>query len=282
MPSSLRPHGLQHSRLPCPSPSPGTCSNSCPLSQRCHPTISSCLTFSQAFWKVTDLRQRPVKVIWYHIPYHVIERAEPGLDMGERIGFTCMLSKRTPFETQGMEVGGRQCGEGWGCHQRLYESNLCEQKLDDYSITFSKFLSFGMISGDFGGANSCPDLGNLNDSVARGSLGARKPFQWLAVWQEVKVAAFSQLWPVLWHMPPGYLRRVSHFARIFHMFYLAWLSLQLCQMSRTHQGFPPSFLQSRSKQFQIELTLQTHSVIELWSKVRSTGHYKGAVWPTRR
>ena len=30
---SLRPHGLQHARLPCPSPSPGACSNSCPLSR---------------------------------------------------------------------------------------------------------------------------------------------------------------------------------------------------------------------------------------------------------
>ena len=39
--NSLRPHGLQHSRLPCPSLSHGVCSNSCPLSQRCHPTISS-------------------------------------------------------------------------------------------------------------------------------------------------------------------------------------------------------------------------------------------------
>ena len=38
---SLRPHGLQHGRLPCPSPTPGACSNSCPLSQWCHPTISS-------------------------------------------------------------------------------------------------------------------------------------------------------------------------------------------------------------------------------------------------
>ena len=38
----LRPQGLQHARLPCPSPgSPGVCSNSCPLSQRYHPTISS-------------------------------------------------------------------------------------------------------------------------------------------------------------------------------------------------------------------------------------------------
>ena len=31
--NSLRPHKLQHARLPCPSPSPGTCSNSCPLSR---------------------------------------------------------------------------------------------------------------------------------------------------------------------------------------------------------------------------------------------------------
>ena len=37
----LRPHGLQHARPPCPSPSPGVYSNSCPLSQWCHPTISS-------------------------------------------------------------------------------------------------------------------------------------------------------------------------------------------------------------------------------------------------
>ena len=32
-PDSLRPHELQHTRHPCPSPSPGACSNSCPLSQ---------------------------------------------------------------------------------------------------------------------------------------------------------------------------------------------------------------------------------------------------------
>ena len=36
-----RPHGLQHARLPCPSPTPKACSNPCPLSQWCHPTISS-------------------------------------------------------------------------------------------------------------------------------------------------------------------------------------------------------------------------------------------------
>ena len=38
---SLRPHGLQHTRLSCPSPTPRACSNSCPSNQWCHPTISS-------------------------------------------------------------------------------------------------------------------------------------------------------------------------------------------------------------------------------------------------
>ena len=42
MSDSLWSDGLQHARLPCPSPSPGVCSNSCPLNQWCHPTISSC------------------------------------------------------------------------------------------------------------------------------------------------------------------------------------------------------------------------------------------------
>ena len=41
MSGSLRPHGLQHTRLPCPSPTPWIYSNSCLLSRWCHPTISS-------------------------------------------------------------------------------------------------------------------------------------------------------------------------------------------------------------------------------------------------
>ena len=38
---SFRPHGLQHTRLSCPLPTPGACSNSCPSNRWCHPTISS-------------------------------------------------------------------------------------------------------------------------------------------------------------------------------------------------------------------------------------------------
>ena len=39
--NSLWPHEPQHARAPCPSPIPGVYTNSCPLSQWCHPTISS-------------------------------------------------------------------------------------------------------------------------------------------------------------------------------------------------------------------------------------------------
>ena len=47
----LRPHGLQHSRPPCPSPTPGVYPNSCPLSRQCYPTISSSvIPFSSCPW----------------------------------------------------------------------------------------------------------------------------------------------------------------------------------------------------------------------------------------
>ena len=47
---SLQPHGVQHARLPCPSPIPGVHSNSCPLCWWCHPTISSfVIPFSSCF-----------------------------------------------------------------------------------------------------------------------------------------------------------------------------------------------------------------------------------------
>ena len=50
MSNSLQSHGMQHTRLPCLSPTPGVYSNSCPLSQWCHPTISSSvIPFSSCF-----------------------------------------------------------------------------------------------------------------------------------------------------------------------------------------------------------------------------------------
>ena len=50
MSDSLRSHGLQQASLPCPSPTPWACSNSCPSNQWCHPTISlSVIPFSFCF-----------------------------------------------------------------------------------------------------------------------------------------------------------------------------------------------------------------------------------------
>ena len=57
---SLLSHGLQHARLPCPSPTPGAWSNSCPLSTWCHPTISSSvIPFSSCLQSFPAIRVFP-------------------------------------------------------------------------------------------------------------------------------------------------------------------------------------------------------------------------------
>ena len=58
---SLQHHGLQHTRLPCPSPFSGVCSNSCPLILWCHPTISSSVTpFPSCFQSLPALGSFPM------------------------------------------------------------------------------------------------------------------------------------------------------------------------------------------------------------------------------
>ena len=62
MSNSLRPHGLQHARLPCPTQTPGGCSNSCALNQWCHPTISSSvIPFSSCLQSFPALGSFPVR-----------------------------------------------------------------------------------------------------------------------------------------------------------------------------------------------------------------------------
>ena len=61
---SLWPHGLQHTRPPCPSPTPGVYSNSCPLSWWCHPTISySVVPFSSPLQSFSTSGSFPMR---YH------------------------------------------------------------------------------------------------------------------------------------------------------------------------------------------------------------------------
>ena len=61
MSDSLRPHGPQHARPPCPSPTPRVCSDSCPLNQWCHPTISfSVIPFSSCLQSFPALESFPM------------------------------------------------------------------------------------------------------------------------------------------------------------------------------------------------------------------------------
>ena len=65
MSNSLWPHELQHTRLPCPSLSPGICSNSCPLSWWCHPTVSSSVTpFSSCHLSLPASGSFPMGWLW--------------------------------------------------------------------------------------------------------------------------------------------------------------------------------------------------------------------------
>ena len=70
IPDSLRHHRLQHTRLPCPSPTPGACSNLCPLSWWCHPTISSSVTPSPPAF---NLSQHQCLFQWVSSSHQVLE-----------------------------------------------------------------------------------------------------------------------------------------------------------------------------------------------------------------
>ena len=66
MSNSLRQHGLQHARIPCPSPTPRACPNSCPLSWWCHATISSSVVpFSSCLQSFPASRSFPVSQYWF-------------------------------------------------------------------------------------------------------------------------------------------------------------------------------------------------------------------------
>ena len=80
---SMRPHGLQHTRLPCPTQTPGACSNSCASSQWCHPTISSSVVpfFSclQSFpssesFQMSQLSHQVAKILEFQLQHQSFQR----------------------------------------------------------------------------------------------------------------------------------------------------------------------------------------------------------------
>ena len=65
MSNSFWPHGLQHTRLLCPLSTPGACSNLCPLSQWCHPTmLSSVIPFSSCFQSFPETGSFPMSQLF--------------------------------------------------------------------------------------------------------------------------------------------------------------------------------------------------------------------------
>ena len=93
MSDSLRPHGLQRARPPCPSPAPGVCSDSCPSSQWCHPTISSSVVpFSSCPQSFPAFKRRlqgpPGKPLSMIITIKAMKsKSKKSSNMGVRIGF---------------------------------------------------------------------------------------------------------------------------------------------------------------------------------------------------
>ena len=81
IPDSLLPDGLQHARLPCPSPSPRVCSNSCPSNWWCHPSISSSAapfsSCSQSFLSSGSFRIKFSSQIWslFGFNFHPLAKA---------------------------------------------------------------------------------------------------------------------------------------------------------------------------------------------------------------
>ena len=80
--NSLQPHGLKHTRLPCPSPPPRAYSNSCPLSWWCHPTISSSvvpfssrfnLSQNQGFFKWVSSSHQVAKVLEFQLQHRSLQ-----------------------------------------------------------------------------------------------------------------------------------------------------------------------------------------------------------------
>ena len=102
--NSLQPRGLQHARSPCPSPTPGVYSNSCPLSWWCHPTISSsvipfsfCLQSSQhhGLFKRVSSSHQVTKVLEFQLQH------QPSNEHSGLISFRMDCKEIQPVHSKG-------------------------------------------------------------------------------------------------------------------------------------------------------------------------------------
>ena len=117
---TLQPHGLQHVRPPCPSPTPRAYSNSCPLSQWCHPTISSSvIPFSSHFQSLPA--SGSFQMSWFFI------------SGGQSVGVSASASV-LPMNTQDWSP------LGWTCWISLQSKGLIKSLLQRHSWKVSILL----------------------------------------------------------------------------------------------------------------------------------------------
>ena len=93
MSNFLWPHWFQHTRIPCPSPTPGAYSNSCPLTQRCYPTISVSVIFSSHLQSFPASGSFQLGVIFFLIfKLYKIVLVLPNIKMNPPQVYMCSLS----------------------------------------------------------------------------------------------------------------------------------------------------------------------------------------------
>ena len=104
MSNSSQPHGLQHSRFPCPSPTPGAYSNSCPLSWWCHLTISSSVVlFSSRLQSFPASGSFPSEsVLHIRRPSIRVSASESVLPMNIQDGFPLGWTDWVSFQSKGL------------------------------------------------------------------------------------------------------------------------------------------------------------------------------------
>ena len=139
MSDSLQPHGLQHTRLPCPSSSPRVHSNSRPLSQWCHLTISSSVApFSPCF------QSFPVSLVWAEV-LRSLGRSQSrrssvqSLSRVQLFATRGLQHARPPCPSQTPGACSNSCPSSWWCHPAITSS----------VIAFSSFLQSFRASGSF-------------------------------------------------------------------------------------------------------------------------------------
>ena len=136
MSNSVGPRGLQPIRFPCPSPSPGACSNSCPLSWWCHPTISTRHWISACRKERAMMEKHGLYTVrrgfwsWFCLSLTSdLGKTQPftflSLEPWHQMMFSGLCTQFHNIEVPPMKVGiGRLVGEATtsGCHK---SRNLC-------------------------------------------------------------------------------------------------------------------------------------------------------------